>query len=88
MRALIAVMALAFCGCASGPVFVDQIEDGQAVLIDASGRIEHVKASSLPPDAGEGKWLGDPPASLRPERVAALRTQLAHDDPGGDLTLP
>jgi len=88
MRALIALVALGLGGCASGPLFIDQIEDGQAVLIDASGRIEHVKASSLPPDAGEGAWLGDPPASLRPARVAALRTQLAHDDPGGDLTLP
>ena len=86
MRALILTVAMA--GCASRPLFVDQVEDGRALLIHPDGMIERVPASTLPPDAGEGDWLGDPPDSLRPGRVAALRVRLAQPDDGRDLALP
>jgi hypothetical protein len=88
MRAMSLSLALLLAGCAAGPVFVDSNEDGQAVLINAAGEVERVPASALPLDAGEGDWIGDPPESLRPERLAALRHQLAHADDGRDLTLP
>ena len=80
--------ALLLGGCAGEPVFVDQIEDGRAVLLDSHGHALHVPADALGGDAGEGTWLGNPPDPDQPERVATLRALLSANDDGGDLVLP
>ena len=87
MRALTVVGLLALAGCAGGAMFVDQLEDGRAVLIDEGGGVHRVPASLLPPDAGEGSWIGDPPLPDPRTRVATLRHKLAAHDDGRDLTL-
>jgi hypothetical protein len=88
MRALILCGTLALAGCAPEPLFVDQLEDGRAVLLDAHGRAYRLPASELPADAGEGRWLGGAPDPEAAARIAALRARLTRDDPGGDLVLP
>jgi len=85
--------ALALAGCAgpppfaNSPLFVDQIDEGRAVLIDAHGQVHRWPAAWLPPDAGEGAWVGGAPDPAFEARVASLRQALARDDDGGDLTL-
>ncbi|MBS2026666.1 MAG: hypothetical protein JST54_02080 [Deltaproteobacteria bacterium] len=86
MRALMAALVLG--GCAGEPLFVDQVEDGRAVLIDAHGKVQHVPADVLGGDAGEGMWLGAPPDLDQPAQIAALRASLSASDDGGDLVLP
>lgn len=85
MRALTALLLLGLAGCAGGALFVDQIEDGRAVLIDEDGNVQRVPASALPPDAGEGDWIGPAPDSRA--RIAALRRRLTEHDDGRDLIL-
>ena len=75
-------------GCAGEPLFVDQVEDGRAVLIDVRGNVHHLPADALGGDAGEGTWLGAPPDPDQPARLAALRASLSAGDDGGDLVLP
>ena len=83
-RALL-VLLLAGCGRPRA-LYVDQVEAGQALLIEErTGRRLRVSARALG-DAGEGSWLGQPEAT-RLRATTLRRARLGHGDDGRDLQL-
>jgi hypothetical protein len=74
-------------GCVPPPaLYVDQVEGGCALLVEAqTNRVVRLPATALG-DAGEGSWLGTPDQeSLR--ATAARRARLGQGDDGRDLQL-
>lgn len=69
-------------------VFVDNVEDGKARVLDPSGAARTVAVADLPPGAGEGASIADgtvvPPG---PDPAAATRAALGAGDQGGTINL-
>jgi hypothetical protein len=84
------------CSCSSSRSqpswFVDQIENGHALLLSESGETKSVDARTLPPDAGEGSWITDgkldeAKARAMREQIETKRRALSAGDDGRDIVL-
>jgi hypothetical protein len=77
-------------GGSKGPVpeYIDRVEEGRAVLLDAEGNTRTVDASTLPRGATEGGWVQGGAIVPAPEsKAGAIRKRLSADDKGGRLAL-